>query len=144
MILFVCTGNTCRSPMAKTLMNRKIQELGVDISVESCGIFVSETAATKGAINAMKELGLELLDHFPTQVSPAHIEEATLVLTMTTSHKDTLVSNMPEAVSKTYTVYEYATKTKKDVNDPYGGSDFEYLKTARELEELISKMKIPI
>ena len=144
MILFVCTGNTCRSPMAKTLLQRKIKELGVDIAVDSCGVFVSEVGATKGAINAMKEMDLDLTSHMPQQITANHVEQATIVLTMTSSHKDVVISNLPQAASKTYTLHEYATKTKKDVNDPYGGSDFDYQKTARELEDLINKMKIPV
>ena len=144
MILFVCTGNTCRSPMAKTLMKKKVTDLGMNIPVDSCGISVYENAATKGAINAMKELGLELTGHIPSEVSHNHLDAATLVLTMTAKHKNILVSSLPQYASKIYTIYEYVSKTKKDVTDPYGGSDFDYLKTARELEELIDKMKIPV
>ena len=143
MILFVCTGNTCRSPMAEALMKKHLRDLNKDLSVKSCGIFVTDSTASSGALGTMEAMGLNLTDHEPTQVNKELIDSATLILTMTGYHQQVLTDHFPEATDKVYTLHSYATAIAQDVADPYGGPDSLYMQTAQELQSLIERLELP-
>ncbi|MCL1996091.1 MAG: low molecular weight protein arginine phosphatase [Defluviitaleaceae bacterium] len=143
MVLFVCTGNTCRSPMAATILKDKFKKEGILVPVSSCGVFVNDTGPTSGAIEAMKSFGLNLANHTPTQINEKEVQDATIILTMTATHKNLVINNFPYVVEKTYTVCEYVTGEQKDISDPYGGSTQHYIETAKELEKLIYQLQFP-
>lgn len=143
MILFVCTGNTCRSPMAQTLMEKHLAVQGIDLAVKSCGIFVTDTQASQGALTTMEQFGLSLVGHQPTQMNKALVDRASLILTMTGYHQQVLSDHFPEASDKIFTLHSYAHNTAQDVADPYGGSDSLYLQTAEELQSLIEQLALP-
>jgi len=142
-ILFVCTGNTCRSPIAEALLkSRNIDGL----QVRSAGIYASDG----GRISQNSQLVLEEekipFTHAATSIDEALIDWADLVLTMTASHKHSLILGFPHAISKIYMYKEFVTpEDVKDVSDPYGGDLFTYKSTFRELQvltdELVNKLQ---
>ena len=70
-ILFGCTGNTCRSPMAAGLMNKIAIEEDLDVRIESAGLFAAEgSPASDEAIEAMKKYDVDLSDHRAKQITP--------------------------------------------------------------------------
>ncbi|AQQ54285.1 low molecular weight protein arginine phosphatase [Planococcus lenghuensis] len=136
-IFFVCTGNTCRSPMAEAILKAK-QLDGMD--ARSAGLFAGGGPISGHARNVLTEEGIDT-DHQSRSVTPDDIDWATLVLTMTKAHKDALIRSYPGAGHKIYTLKEYVYGEEHDVSDPYGGSESQYRETYRELKGLLAGLE---
>lgn len=137
-IYFVCTGNTCRSPMAEAILKAKKLD---NVTVRSAGVFALEGGEMSE--NAKYVLNQENIpfNHKTKQVSLEDIEWADLILTMTVSHKEMLLRSFPEATNKTFTLKEYVTPySSLDVSDPFGGDVHTYKKTFEELKRLIDEL----
>lgn len=135
-ILFVCTGNTCRSPMAEGLM--KMMTQNENCTVSSAGLYADGAPASKEAILTMQGFGIDISQHTSRQLTPEMIEEATLILTMTNAHRDMLLSITPQYKNKIRTLADWADASE-DVADPFGGDIQLYQQTADQILELLKK-----
>lgn len=141
-ILFVCTGNTCRSPMAEYVMNYLLAENGLD------GYFVASSAgvstmdgleASGGSVNAVKRIGIDLSTHKSTQVTGDILRETDLILTMGRSHKMLLEMYFGDVCKdRLFTLGEFASLcdnnvAAKDIMDPYMMDDEVYEKVCDEI-----------
>lgn len=141
-VLFVCTGNTCRSSMAEYIFRDMLNKRGKNkgIKVLSAGISAFPGAkASPEAIEVMKELGIDLSPHRSRALTKDIIEKVDLILTMTHEHKKQILSIVPQAEGKVFTLREFAKLEGTDILDPFGKSIEEYRKSAREIKEALEK-----
>ena len=149
-ILFVCTGKTCRSPMAAALFNRiaALDPSGPGYEAVSAG-----TSAIQGsppspeAIAALKDYPGSSLDGFSSRMlDGASVRDAFLILAMSDNHKRYILSMYPDAYHKVFTLKEYVYGVPGSIKDPFGGTPEDYRECAREIaaaiEVLAKKLKI--
>lgn len=136
-ILFVCTGNTCRSPMAEAILKSKQID---GLEVKSAGIYAA--TGSEASAHARKVLEDHQIDHnhSSNMLNIDSVRWADLILTMTISHKNAILQQYPDAAAKVFTLKEFTGENYDvDVVDPFGGNLAIYQETYQELEKLITK-----
>ncbi|MFH1239316.1 MAG: low molecular weight protein arginine phosphatase [bacterium] len=153
-ILFVCTGNTCRSAMAEAMMKTMLKKEGITgISVRSQGIAGSHLLQIPDiVIELMKEKGIDISDHVSSPLTYEAIEEADLILAMEEFHRQRILEYAPLAEGKTFLLKKFALQgdnledDNMEILDPIAQPDEIYENCIEEiqtyLEKIIKKLKI--
>ncbi len=120
-VLLICTGNTCRSPMAEGLFKQMLRDKDIkDVEVSSAGIAAYEgDPVSEYAVAVLTELGIDISAHRAKQLTPFMLEEADLILVMTPSHAKAILTQGETIHNKTKIL-------KAGIPDPYGGNIEEY------------------
>ncbi|HUG70618.1 MAG TPA: L-threonylcarbamoyladenylate synthase [Pirellulaceae bacterium] len=144
LIIFVCTGNTCRSPMAEALMRQRIADrlqcsIGEiedhNVMVMSAGIAASAGGrASPESVQLMQERGIDINPHESQPLTERLVRFADLILTMTRGHREAIVAQWPDAAARTKLVCRDDT----DVSDPIGGPIDRYRRCAEQIDSQLS------
>lgn len=134
-ILFVCTGNTCRSPMAMAVARQMYPHW----EIQSAGLAAFGDPISRNAQIALEYEGFSLHGHRSKTVDESLIQWADIVLTMTGAQKDALKREYP--LAQILTLQEAANGSGGDIADPFGQDVHRYRETLRELQKTIKELK---
>lgn len=140
-VLLVCTGNTCRSPLAEALLRKRAAERGLPVEVSSAGTDAGAgNPATEEARTVAREAGATLDGHRARRLTAEMVDQADLVLTMTRQQRKLVSDLVPAAADKVLTIKEFAFRDAKewqDVPDPIGQPLSAYRTCAAILSEAV-------
>lgn len=128
-IIFICTGNTCRSPMAEGLFRAHGGEEKTGLAAASAGLFTQDgLPASDNAVTAAKELGADISAHRSRMLTHEMAQSARYLVCMTGAHYDRVCEMFPDCADKVFTL------TQRDVSDPFGGDLETYRRAAAEID----------
>ena len=139
-VLFVCTGNLCRSPYAAALLAVRAGKAGVDIQIRSAGLSTSPGLPSPSELfEITKEEGLDLSRHRALAVTRALVEEADLVLAMTRAQLQELHALFRNEEEKFRLLSDFALGRNRgrDITDPYGLTPAYYRVSCEEIRECV-------
>lgn len=129
-IIFICTGNTCRSPMAEGLFRAHGGEQETGLAAASAGLFTQDgLPASDNAVTAAKELGADISAHRSRVLTHDMAQSARYLVCMTGAHYDRVCELFPDCADKVFTL------TQRDVSDPFGGDLDTYRRATAEIDE---------
>lgn len=140
-ILFVCTGNTCRSPMCEAYFRYLCEKARCHgVTVGSAGVFAGGGApASENCIRVMRRQGIEM-DHFRnTQLTEELLAQADIIIAMTQGHKQHIAQMAPQFLPKIKLLMEFAD-SGTDVEDPFGGNVEDYLKCFNAMKKALDNL----
>ncbi|MBC8385640.1 MAG: Sua5/YciO/YrdC/YwlC family protein, partial [Candidatus Cloacimonetes bacterium] len=141
LILIVCTGNICRSPMAEYLLRQHIMKDNLPFRVASAGFINSGSRISENSYLVLKNAGINAISHTSTMIDKKLVDDSWLILTMEKAHKIKLARTDPNIGHKVFTISEFCGKhfciPDCDIMDPYTMEIYFYRETFRKLKERV-------
>lgn len=144
-VLFVCTGNSCRSVMAEYLLKDSVRgRHDVDVISAGTGVFLQSTASSE-TVAVLREEGIDAAGHLARPVNTILLKKADLIIVMTRAHRDQVLERVPEVEKRVYLLKEFANIPSNgpvdlDIADPIGRPRDAYKECLREIKEAIRKI----
>ena len=141
-VLFVCTGNICRSPMAQYLFKKMLSDAGRnDVTVASAGISPAQLAVPEVAREALRAENVMDVRHESKELSKALLEEADLVFAMENHHVESIRARFPMFAGKVHLLNRYAgVKGRSGIRDPFGRPLASYVSTLKEIKDALARV----
>jgi protein-tyrosine-phosphatase len=135
LLIFVCTGNTCRSPMAEGLLKHLLPE-NCGWEVASAGVCAAEGWPVSGhAVQALREKQIDISKMTSSTLTPDRIEQADLLVTMTGGHRKAIEAAVPESKGKVFLLKSFGVaQCAADIDDPVGGTLDDYRRVRDEID----------
>ena len=138
-VLFICSANICRSPMAMGLLRSIVEDASDQWKIESAGVWdMGDQQVAANTQLVLQERGIDLNDHTSCTVIGTMLSEFNLVLVMEDIHKEILKLAFPEYTDRIYMLSEMVEEFY-DIFDPIGRSLADFEETALEMERILTE-----
>jgi protein-tyrosine-phosphatase len=138
-VLFVCTANVCRSPMAMALLESKVKSQDNQWLIKSAGVWAMPGyPVAENTRLLMSELGVDLSEYVSQPITPKLMAEFNLILTMESGQKEALKAAFPQYSAKVFLLSEMVGEND-DVVDPIGRPMVDFKETAREIHRILTR-----
>lgn len=143
-VVFICTGNVCRSPMAEGFYRHETKS-DDSIRIGSAGISAFDgQEASQHSVDVMQQEGIDIADHASRMLTADIVAQASHIFGMTRTHRDAVQMMFPEAREKVFVLREFLVGSDADfdldVSDPIGGSLEEYQRTRNLIKEALASV----
>ena len=141
-ILFVCTGNICRSPMSEYYLRKRLADEDISgVEIDSAGTFaLGSNSASLETQQIMESIGVPLADHRSSPITLEKLRAADLILVMEKDHKELIENRMPRMAHKVKLLGSYIKGEEEEVIDPYGYEKEVHQQSFQQIQDAVENL----
>ena len=141
LLVFVCTGNTARSPMAEAYARKMAADRGLHWEIASAGMAAFPgVPVVAEAVTTLKKIGIDMTGQVSNPLSKMVVDGAAMIVTLTAQHRDMIRTKMPAVAQKVYALKELAgSEDQQDIKDPLDEDQAFFDKIGQEIQDALEK-----